>query len=53
MKFWQAALLSLLVAMCVGGLLRIYVPWASQGFCFLIGFLITGIAYAFVKGEKE
>ena len=49
MKFWQAALLSLLVAMCVGGLLRIYAPWVSSNVCFGIGFVVTAGAYALVE----
>ena len=53
MKFWQAALLSLLVAMCVGGLLRIYAPWVSSNVCFGIGFVVTAGAYVLVQRKEQ
>ena len=53
MKFWQVALLSLLVAMCIGGLLRIYAPWVNSDVCFGIGFVVTGAAYALTEWRKE
>ena len=52
MKFWQAALLSLLLAMCIGVLLRIYAPFVSSGVCFGIAFVITAACYASIKKEK-
>jgi len=51
MKFWQSALLSLLLAMCIGGLLRVYAPFVSSGVCFGIAFVITAACYASVKRE--
>jgi hypothetical protein len=53
MKFWQAALLSLLLAMCIGGLLRVYAPWVSSGVCFGIGFVVTAGAYALVQRKEQ
>lgn len=52
MRFRQAALLSLLLAMCIGGLLRVYAPFVSSGVCFGIAFVITAACYASVKKEK-
>jgi hypothetical protein len=53
MKFWQAALLSLMLALCVGGLLRIYLPNISSNACFVIAFVITAGAYALVQRKQR
>lgn len=53
MKFWQAALLSLLLAMCIGGILCIYAPFTPWVVSFLIGAIITGLAYSFVEKKEE
>jgi hypothetical protein len=52
MKFWQAALLSLMLVMCIGGLLRVYAPWTGPGVSFGIGFVITAGAFLLVRRDK-